>query len=595
MLGSQLASIEDRSPLQGLFASHGLSFNGDMVMDGGFTQEMERQLGGLLVELGMDPTQVEGMDAKALLANLQALFNGSLIIAEGQTIALDTTAFDVTDTGLGLAEDVSEPPRTEMSLAALRLFLQANKNIGAQNGLTQEELSDVKDRLLALAMSWLDPQQQDIAVDRDPGQLQELRTLLEGWLSEQGDADWVEGVSVDDEQLQALAALLHQWSQANLAPGQTQGTASAEDVELKLVTLLRQWVQQQPQTGSEPGQLRAAAPVKDAELAALLRQWVQQQPQTSPEPGQLRAAAPVKDAELAVLLRQWLQQQPQETGARQAVSVAGTQKSDVEVDLLLRQLVNPVISPGIRRDETPDDADLLARLRTLLGANPENAAPAGSSRAPGSPTDFAIPKPLSALFAQAMSDQAITQETISRAGHEVSAADALSLLKASLTTSRGESVKTSSAETSRSFDLARLLTPDGARQMAAQLAQIARARDGMAEIKLRPPSLGAMEVRVVMEADKAHVHFASPNSAVRDLLEAALPRLREALAQDGLALGDASVSDQPPQRRDQAAGEGARLAGDSLDEEDEQALLTADDPALASTLSALTRKLDLFA
>lgn len=63
-----------------------------------------------------------------------------------------------------------------------------------------------------------------------------------------------------------------------------------------------------------------------------------------------------------------------------------------------------------------------------------------------------------------------------------------------------------------------------------------------AEIKLNPPQLGPIEVRIQMHHDQAQVTFTAQHGAVRDALEAALPRLREMFAANGVGLGDVNVS-----------------------------------------------------
>jgi flagellar hook-length control protein FliK len=262
---------------------------------------------------------------------------------------------------------------------------------------------------------------------------------------------------------------------------------------------------------------------------------------------------------------------------RQLLSNGQIKEVDEVSKELLAQL-RQLLSSGQFADVDSDgeQADMLAQLRRLLTQGPMGDAGGAESR-----------RQVFDLLSQAFSE---------RSG-DVSGADSLALLKASLTANtRGSEQTNAAAEGAKAFDLARLLTPDGARQFADRLAMIAQARAGMAELKLHPPSLGSMEVRVSMDADRAHVHFVSANPAVRDLLEAALPRLREALAQDGISLGDASVSDQPPQRRDEASGEGAAAGdGEGGGDTDGEALLAAEGPVASSTLSALARKLDLFA
>ncbi len=66
-----------------------------------------------------------------------------------------------------------------------------------------------------------------------------------------------------------------------------------------------------------------------------------------------------------------------------------------------------------------------------------------------------------------------------------------------------------------------------------------------AEIRLNPPELGALEVKLKISHEHGtQIHFSSPNGAVRESIEAAIPRLREMFAESGLMLGDVNVSHQ---------------------------------------------------
>lgn len=62
-----------------------------------------------------------------------------------------------------------------------------------------------------------------------------------------------------------------------------------------------------------------------------------------------------------------------------------------------------------------------------------------------------------------------------------------------------------------------------------------------AELVLNPPQLGRVEVSLTMNAGQASALFVSANPAVRDALEAAMPRLREILSDAGVTLGQAQV------------------------------------------------------
>ncbi|OOC11345.1 flagellar hook-length control protein FliK [Thioalkalivibrio halophilus] len=150
------------------------------------------------------------------------------------------------------------------------------------------------------------------------------------------------------------------------------------------------------------------------------------------------------------------------------------------------------------------------------------------------------------------------------------------------------------------LDLTRLLQTSGDRQLAEQIQMMAQARGGRTEMKLHPPQLGVLDVRVSMEGDRASVQFFSTNPVTREVLEAAMPRLRDSLADSGLELADASVSDEPPE--DSADTE---MAGDGYGGGDEPGVATGADGegsdeeegpvAPGSTLSFLNRRVDLFA
>ncbi|MBK1648662.1 flagellar hook-length control protein FliK [Rhabdochromatium marinum] len=485
MVGTQQAMVEGRSVLAGVLGGNGALASAGQEAAGVFTEAMEEQLGGLLVELGIDPKQLEGMDVTAMLAQLQELLQGQLTAASGDALPL-------------LGEAASQAPK---SLAALKLFLQSNAQ---------------------------DHDQDDVG--QDPQAQAALAALLQQWLT---GADTGAQTLVGDEEAghERVNLLLRQLFGAELS-----ADGSTED---------------------------------DVALLARLRQLL--------GVGQSTDGSTEDDVALLARLRQLL-------GVGQ--STDGSTEDDVALLARLRQLLGVGQST---EGSTEDDVALLARLRQLLGVGHQ-------PREGGA--DNQLPRPLFDFVAQALGERSGSADRSATLGINSSPTDGLALLKASLTTARGAESTASSntTEGTKAFDLARLLTSDGTRQLADRIAIIARARGGVAELKLHPPSLGAMEVRVSLDIDKAHVHFVSTNPVVRDVLEAAMPRLREALAQDGLALGDASVSDQPPQPHDEAAGEGGHGAAHGGEaEDDSEALMALEGARPGSTLSALARRLDMFA
>ncbi|MDE1982186.1 MAG: flagellar hook-length control protein FliK [Betaproteobacteria bacterium] len=68
--------------------------------------------------------------------------------------------------------------------------------------------------------------------------------------------------------------------------------------------------------------------------------------------------------------------------------------------------------------------------------------------------------------------------------------------------------------------------------------------DHSAELHLNPPDLGPLKVVLHVSGDQASAFFTSPHAAVREAVSQALPRLRDMLADNGIMLGNATVSDQ---------------------------------------------------
>lgn len=68
-----------------------------------------------------------------------------------------------------------------------------------------------------------------------------------------------------------------------------------------------------------------------------------------------------------------------------------------------------------------------------------------------------------------------------------------------------------------------------------------------ADIRLDPPELGQLQVRIYMNSEQATVQFQVQSPQAREAIENALPRLREMLEQQGVALADTDVKEQQQQ------------------------------------------------
>jgi flagellar hook-length control protein FliK len=103
----------------------------------------------------------------------------------------------------------------------------------------------------------------------------------------------------------------------------------------------------------------------------------------------------------------------------------------------------------------------------------------------------------------------------------------------------------------------------GATEALSERIMMMRAKNmQIAEIKLNPQELGALEVRIKVVNDVANVQFHSPNPSVREALEGQIVRLREMMDGTGLSLGDVGVSDQSlSERTDESFAEHAASTG----------------------------------
>src|SRR5690606_7458800 len=115
---------------------------------------------------------------------------------------------------------------------------------------------------------------------------------------------------------------------------------------------------------------------------------------------------------------------------------------------------------------------------------------------------------------------------------------------------------------------------------------------GEARIKLNPPELGAVDVKISLVDDKTFVHLTAATAAARDELTQGLPRLRELFVASGIELGGASVQSGREGRADAdgAAGYAAAARAPAPDDVESPGLLSA----LRSAATAPGR-IDVFA
>jgi len=78
-----------------------------------------------------------------------------------------------------------------------------------------------------------------------------------------------------------------------------------------------------------------------------------------------------------------------------------------------------------------------------------------------------------------------------------------------------------------------------------------------ADIRLDPPELGNVQIRVNVSGEQTTVQFQVQNAQAREAIESAMPRLREMMEQQGLNLADTQVGEQARDGSDTGDGENA--------------------------------------
>jgi flagellar hook-length control protein FliK len=127
-------------------------------------------------------------------------------------------------------------------------------------------------------------------------------------------------------------------------------------------------------------------------------------------------------------------------------------------------------------------------------------------------------------------------------------------------------------------------------EFSQKISWLSNQQSQVAELHLNPPDLGPMHVVISVADNQATALFTSPHSEVRNAIENALPKLRESLADNGIMLGNATVSDQTP--KDGGAGQ-------FMQQRLSNRVASTIEPSPASTPQAGTRRhtgmLDTFA
>jgi len=138
--------------------------------------------------------------------------------------------------------------------------------------------------------------------------------------------------------------------------------------------------------------------------------------------------------------------------------------------------------------------------------------------------------------------------------------------------------------------------PGWGQEVGNRLVWMSSNTNSHAELVLTPPQMGRVEISLAVTGDQATATFVSSNPVVREALEAAMPRLREILADAGIQLGQTQVGTENARQSAQQEKNGDNFAfgRDNLSAKEPSQTITAPQPA-ASGLKIGRGLVDIFA
>lgn len=122
------------------------------------------------------------------------------------------------------------------------------------------------------------------------------------------------------------------------------------------------------------------------------------------------------------------------------------------------------------------------------------------------------------------------------------------------------------AQAERAVNITR---PEGHQQLTDKVRYMVSNQQMHADIRLDPPELGSMKVRVNLSGESASVNFVVQSQQAREVLEHNAPRLKELLEEQGIELGQSFVQQESDNQSGDTDGEFAGMGSSEQDLPDE--------------------------
>ena len=305
-------------------------------------------------------------------------------------------------------------------------------------------------------------------------------------------------------------------------------------------------VKSAPVTSTKPGANEAdLKPVKDEDAIA---------PTESPVPAVVVAPAPVND--VAAMLSAQALPQGQSTDVKDP---AGADENKLGTSILAsinmgKSLDKPAAGQNPIDVLTKPESELTTSSKDALTTEAGTTAalsPAQTAKATQAASDAAVTASAPVMQNVAETPQIkTTVEKVSDRKSGESQPQLESLSSASPVAASAQSVGSqgSSSTTASATLQTPVNNPDWAKNLGQQLVNFHLKGDQNVQLHLNPSNLGPMSITLnVNEHLQATAHFASHSGQVRSALEQGIGQLREAMAQQGISLGETSVGEQRQQ------------------------------------------------
>ncbi|WP_312059112.1 flagellar hook-length control protein FliK, partial [Pantoea septica] len=262
--------------------------------------------------------------------------------------------------------------------------------------------------------------------------------------------------------------------------------------------------------------------------------------------------------------------------------------------------LSQALSDSLAQSASPS-ASAPSHAETKASPTQLNAASVGAA---ASTANASAPLTLDGSFQQALSNVSRQDEKSA----PLTQTDSNALTSAPISSSAAPlTMQTASATTSTPSTPmlnAQLGSDEWQQALSQQIVMFTRNGQQNAELRLHPADLGAIQISLKLDNDQAQINMASSHSHVRAALEAALPQLRNALAESGINLGQSQVSSdsfaqsqgfQQQQQQQQEARRDGQHGAFSLSQDDDSEITPIAVPAALQARILGTGAVDTFA